>query len=151
MHVRHLKENSCILRQKSWKIGRDKSILWSRPLNWLEPTVLMLNGCKCHEQVFPRLYPYDVIWPLAQTALDNFVHYTFCYFPVFYVIKAPGTSFFGHVLVLVLCCFFLEFGRLEVLMKCWHTGCGDTIVILAQFTSFSTAWTIDFLGMSIRG
>ena len=23
-----------------------------------------------------------------QTALDNFVHYTFCYFPVFYVIKA---------------------------------------------------------------
>ena len=24
----------------------------------------------------------------VQTCLDNFVHYTFCYFPVFYVIKA---------------------------------------------------------------
>ena len=79
-----------ILRQKSWKIGRAKSILWSRPLNWLEPTVLM-----CHDHrwpVSPRFYPDDVIWlALAQTALDNFVHYTFCYFPVFYVIKAPGS------------------------------------------------------------
>lgn len=47
--------------------------------------------------------------------------------------------------------YFLEFGLWEVLVIYWDTGSGDTFVLTAQFTSFWTAWTIDFLGMSVRG
>ena len=141
-----------ILRQKSWKIGRAKSILWSRLLNWLEPTVLMLNVCKVS---WPSMTGFPKILScrcdLTSSGADcswQFCSLHFLLLPC--LLRHQGTRKF-HFLSLFFVDYFLEFGLWEVPVIYWDTGSGDTFVLTAQFTSFWTAWTIDFLGMSVRG
>jgi len=48
------------------------------------PNAIRFSNLPWAEKLKDRAGQIDLV---KQTALDNFVHYTFCYFPVFYVIK----------------------------------------------------------------
>lgn len=151
MHVQHLKENSQHSKAEKLKdrAGQIDLVKQAAPLAWAySPDVSWpsMTG-------FPKI----LSWRCDLTSSGADCSWQFCslhFLLLPCLLRHQGTRKFDFLATFLSFSFvgyFLEFGLWEVLVIYWHTGSGDTCVLTAQFTRFWTAWTIDFLGMSVRG